>query len=342
MSKQNAQAVVLESPSPLALPFTTKEQAKKWLEFAITRQGLTQPLLDKAIHLLANEINIEGRSWNELENKLKPFYIEWLLFEQQKIQQFEQQIVQVDLPTPVLRDPRVDALARKYNELEIAKKIKQEIVSDLENTEKRLKSDTTDNYDKIQKLRRDLVERDDTIAELRNKLKELTREKEELEKKIEGLENEIEVLKCTVERLQVTVDEKDQKIERLMVMHAERMQKVSDEALDMKEKARINESRIKELENRNEELAKMNESRIVVGETMKIMIKAIYKYVHREMPLTKWKSYAIRDISDHMTKYKDNAPKLAAQERWDILKGTCFNIRCTMRQSLHYCLYIIR
>ena len=68
----------------------------------------------------------------------------------------------------------------------------------------------------------------------------------------------------------------------------------------------------------------MNESKIVVGETMKIMVKAIYMHVHSTLKHRKRNSYSVYDISNHLIKKYTfgSAEKEAAEERWEKLKGT--------------------
>ena len=171
---------------------------------------------------------------------------------------------QLQFPASVtVHDPRIDELVKKMKELEIAKQIKDEVAADMEKTRKRLEFDIDGNFDKIKQLRTDLADRDKTITDLEEKLLKLTREKKELENKIKTLENNIDALKQEVGNLQVMVAEKDGKIKSLMEMHEKRLESMVD--------------RIEELEAKNKELAKMSQSKIVVGETMKITVKG---YLH--------------------------------------------------------------
>ena len=303
------------SPPP---PYNNKEEAKKWLDQILKIQNITGDLHEKAVKL-KDRINTKGQPWDKLKPELE--YLHYEVFQWAQQQPARQQIeslafLEVGIPAPVLRDPRVDVLVQRFQELDVAKKLKGEITTDMENTKIRLKSDIDDNFNKIKQLKSDLAERDETIVDLRNKLKQLAKEKEELENKIKSLENEIRDLKQEVGQLQVTMAEKDQKIEKIMERHAKEMGTVTDEANQMK-------IRIKGLEDRNEELAKMNESRIVVGETMKILVKAIYKHVHPTLQLRKRTFYAVCEIADHLdTKYRSNpSEKVAAEGRWNRLKG---------------------
>ena len=309
MNKASAQSPRSSTPSlPSVLPYTNKDEAKKWLEQVLTLKELPQTLSDKA-NTLQKRINVKGQPWDELKPELEALYNE-LVAEQQRQQLMRQQIPQFQLSASVLRDPIVDDLVRKVHELDITKQIKDEVTADMENTKKRLAADIGDNFDKIQKLKSDLAERNKTITDLQEKLKKLTEEKKELESKIKTLENEIDELKQEVGKLQIQVAERDKKIETLIEMHDKRWESMTE--------------RIDELEAENRELAKMNESKIVVGETMKIMVKAIYIHVHSTLKHRKRNSYSVYEISDHLTKKYTvgSAEKKAAEERWEKLKGT--------------------
>ena len=308
MNRASAQSQRSSTPSlPSALPFSNKEEAKKWLEHVLALQGLPQALTEQGI-TLQNRLNDKGQSWEELKPELEILRGN-VLAEEQKLQLL-QQILQVQVPATVLRDPRVEELVRKMNELEIAKQIKDEVTADMEKTRKRLEFDIDGNFDKIKQLRTDLADRDKTITDLEEKLLKLTSEKKELENKIKTLENNIDELKQEVGNLQVMVAKKDGEIKSLMEMHKKRLESMSD--------------RIEELEAKNRELAKMSESKIVVGETMKITVKAIYKHVHPTLKHRKKNCYSVYEISDHLTKKytSDSAEKKAAEERWEKLKGS--------------------
>ena len=301
MNRTSAQAPRSSTPSlPSSLPYSNKDEAKRWLEHVITLQGLP-PALSERASTLQKRINVKGQPWDELKPELEALYNECVVAEQQG-----QQILQQNI---VIRDTRLDDLVRKVHELDITKKIKDEVTADMENTRKRLATNIEDNFDKIQQLKSDLADRDKTIMDLKEKLKKLTREKKELENKIKTLENEIDELKQEVGKLQVLVAERDKKIESLMEMHGKRLESMTD--------------RIEELEAKNRELAKMSESKIVVGETMKIMVKAIYMHVHSTLKHRKRNSYSVYEISDHLAKkYFDPVEKKAAEERWEKLKGS--------------------
>ena len=308
MNRTSAQSPRSSTPSlPSALPYSNKDEAKRWLEHVLTLQGLPQALSERA-STIQKRINVKGQPWDELKPELEALYNECVVAEQQR-QQILQQI-QVQLPPSVLRDARVDDLVRKVYELDITKQLKDEVTADMENTWKRLATNIEDNFDKIQQLKSDLVDRDKTIVDLKEKLKKLTREKKELENKIKTLDNEIDELKQEVGKLQVLVAERDKKIESLMEMHDKRLESMTD--------------RIEELEAKNRELAKMSESKIVVGETMKIMVKAIYMHVHPTVKHRKRNSYSVYEISDHLAKKYTSDPveKKAAEERWEKLKGS--------------------
>ena len=309
MNRASAQSPRSSTPSlPSALPYSNKDEAKRWLEHVLTLQGLPQALSERA-STLQKRINVKGQPWDELKPELETLYNEFVA-EQERQHQILQQILQVPLPTSVLRDARVDDLVRKVQELQISKQIKDEVTADMENTRKRLATNIEDNFDKIKQLKSDLADRDKTIMDLREKLKKLTQEKKELESKIKTLENEIDELKQEVGKLQIQVAERDKKIETLIEMHDKRLESMTE--------------RIDELEAKNRELAKMNESKIVVGETMKIMVKAIYMHVHSTLKHRKRNSYSVYKISDHLTKKYTfgSAEKKAAEERWEKLKGT--------------------
>ena len=309
MSRASAQSPRSSTPSlPSPLPYTNKDEAKRWLEHVLTLQGLPQALSERA-STLQKRINVKGQPWDELKPDLEALYNECVAAEQQR-QQILQQIFQVQFPTSVLRDARVDDLVRKVYELDITKQVKDEVTADMENTRKRLATNIEDNFAKIQQLKSDLADRDKTIMDLKEKLKKLTREKKELESKIKTLEKEIDELKQEVGQLQLQVEERDKKIKTLIEMHDKRLESMNQ--------------RIDELEAKNRELAKMSESKIVVGETMKIMVKAIYMYVHSTLQHRKRNSYSVYEISDHLTKKYTlgSAEEKAAEERWEKLKGT--------------------
>ena len=208
MNRASAQSPRSSTPSlPSVLPYSNKDEVKKWLEHVLTLQGLPQALSERA-STLKNRINVKGQPWDELKPELEALHNDCIV-EQQR-QQILQQI-EVQLPTSVLRDARVDDLVRKVYELDITKQIKDEVTADMENTRKRLAANIEDNFDKIQQLKNDLADRDKTIMDLKEKLKKLTREKKELESKIKTLESEIDELKQEVGKLQVQVAERDKK-----------------------------------------------------------------------------------------------------------------------------------
>ena len=330
MSKANTQALTPRSSTPprrssLPLPYSNKEEAKKWLEYIISIKDLPQVIHERAVNL-DRKINIKGKSWDDLKDDLQALHNDL----QKAVPSLQIGMNILGVPP----DPRLDLVIQKLNELGMKERLKTEIEGEMENIKKRLKSDIEENYDKIDKLRKDVADRDDTIRELRAELRELTVQKEKLEKQIKTLTSEIEDLKNVVGKLQIAVAEKDQNIEKLMQIHANQLEKVNGEALDMKRK-------IKELQDRNEELAKMNESRILVGETMKKMIKAMYKHVHPTLPLRKKAAYAIREIGEHMTRYTDFTEKQEAQDRWHKLKGKYMHlILCTLLELIYYHLHL--
>ena len=289
--------------------FSNKEEANKLLETISTLQGLPPHLSERARDL-QKRVNSKNQPWDEIKPELE------------SLQLSLQQSTQVQLQT--LRDTRLDILAKKINELEITKQVKDDVTAEMERTKKRLVSDIDDNFNKIRQLKEDLAERDQTIADLKERVQKLTTEKQELEKKIIVLENEIGELKQDVENLQATVAEKDRKIESLMEIHSKRLETMAD--------------KIDELETKNKELAKMNANKIVVGETMKIIVTAIYKHVHPTLNHRKRNSYSVFEIGDHLHKryFRDPDEKRAAEERWERLKG-----RSTLISTLNYEVYRI-
>ena len=307
MNRASAQYTRSSTPSlPSALPFSNKEEAKKWLEDTLALQGLPQALTEQA-STLHKTLNAKDRPWDQLKPELETLHGHVVAEQTPKwLQQF-----QLQFPASVtVHDPRIDELVKKMKELEIAKQIKDEVAADMEKTRKRLEFDIDGNFDKIKQLRTDLADRDKTITDLEEKLLKLTREKKELENKIKTLENNIDALKQEVGNLQVMVAEKDGKIKSLMEMHEKRLESMVD--------------RIEELEAKNKESAKMSQSKILVGETMKITVKAIYMHVHPTLKHRKKNCYSVYEISDHLTKkYTSNpAEKKAAEERWEKLKGS--------------------
>ena len=74
MNRASAQYTRSSTPSlPGALPFSNKEEAKKWLEVVQTLQGLPPPLTEQA-STLQKRINVKGQPWDELKPELETLH----------------------------------------------------------------------------------------------------------------------------------------------------------------------------------------------------------------------------------------------------------------------------
>ncbi len=293
------------SPAPSNIP-PTKDETKKWLD-ELVLQTSPPPIHEKALSL-QKRILQKGKSWDNLKPELEALANEIALQQQLLQQQKMPTSVQVAFPSPIIHDPRVDSLIRKLQEMDIAKQMKQEIIQDVENTKERLRSDVYDNLTKITKLKKDVSDRDEIIDDLKKKIQELTKEKEQLEKKIKTLAGEIEELKKTVGDLQYATAQKDMKMETMLEIHATELQKVTEKMQAMEEAHK------KQMES--------SQSRLLVGETLKIMIKAIYSHVHPTFELKKPKYYYnMQEIDQHMARYDTDEERTQALQRWNTLKG---------------------
>ncbi len=295
-------------------PFNNKEEARKWLKDTMNipkEQRILNDTFHQQIVALDKKFSQKGESWDKHKEELHALYQAAVLALQQPALNQALQM-QLNLPVPVVRDPRVDALNQKLQELTIVRAYKKEIEEDLDAKCTRLKEKIVDNEEKMIRLKGALNDRDETIAQLQREIKTLKLEKQELEHKIRELEGQIYEFITTVRDLQRTVKENENMLNIISKANenlAKRNDKLEDEIQRMKE--------------REEEIRDMNESRIVVGEIIKMMVKNMYVYVHPTLPLRKKTFYNLTEIQSHMRKYKgpEKAQEKAnAKKRWEELK----------------------